>query len=131
MATNLKIEKITVEEVQKCGYKPDEHTVSLKDTGDWYCLNVSGKRVSFLCVRLQKGEYYIGEVFTAKEHRRKGYFSILLDFVANNLYKGYSISTHALITSKSVFERYGFEQYAYREFKHGNQWWLRRRGKKP
>lgn len=124
------IELITGEDVLACGYKPDPHTVSLKDHGDWYCLNVNGKRVSFLCIREQRGELYIGEVFTAKEHRRKGYFFALLDFVCNHVYPEYSISTHALLASKGTFEKCGFKQFAFREFKYGNQWWLRRNGKK-
>lgn len=127
---NMIIEKITNADVLACGYDPDPHTVSLKDKGEWFCLNVDGKRVTFLCIRKQRNELYIGEVFTAREYRRRGYFYFLLDFVVNKVYPQYSISTHALMQSKNTFEKCGFKQFAFREFKYGNQWWLRRDGKK-
>lgn len=112
------------------GIKPDPHTVTLKDKGIWYGLFDEGQILSALCIRPQQGELYIGEVFTLPEHRRKGNFRKLLDYVCNTIYPDYSINTHALISSKKVFESCGFVQYSYREFKYGNQWWLRRKGKK-
>ena len=63
-------------------------------------------------------------------YRKKGYFTTLLRYVADVVYPEYSISTHALASSKKGFESCGFKQYTFREFKYGNQWWLRREGKK-
>ncbi len=126
----MKIKKIELEDVIKCGYKPEPHTVSLRDCGDWYAIEIEGRLVSFCCIRKQRNELYIGEVFTAKEFRKNGYMTMLIDYIANSLYPEYSISTHALVASKHCFELCGFKQYAFREFKYGNQYWLRRSGKK-
>jgi len=126
----MKIEEILPEDIQKMNYKPDPHTVTLKDHGKWFALFLNDVPVSFLCIRKQRNELYIGEVFTAYEHRKKGYFTTLLRYVADVVYPEYSISTHALASSKGGFESCGFKQFTFREFKYGNQWWLRRDGKK-
>ena len=124
------IEKVDNKEILDCHFEIDPHTVRLTDKGIWYALKVSGKIASVLCIRVQRHELYIGEVFTDKKFRGNGYFTTLCDYVVNQVYPGFSVSTHALKASKGGFERCGFKQYAYREFKHGNQWWLRRDGKK-
>lgn len=124
------IKKISSDDVLKWEYKPDPHTVSLKDKGEWFALFVDNVAVSFLCIRKQRNEMYIGEVFTAKQYRRKGYFTALCKYVVDEIYPGLSVSTHALASSKDGFLKCGFQQFAFREFKYGNQWWLRREGKK-
>lgn len=126
----LKIERVTQEEIRACKFKLDDHTVRLTDKGTWYALRDNGEIASVLCIRPQRNELYIGEVFTDHKYRGRGYFTLLCDYVVNKLYAGYSISTHALKSSKNGFIRCGFVQYAFREFKYGNQWWLRRDGKK-
>lgn len=128
MSLILKI--VSKEQIAACKYIPDEHTVSLRDNGIWYALEKNGILVSFLCIRVQRNELYIGEVFTAQKYRKRGYFFRLLDYVVNTIYAGYSISTHALITSKNGFLACGFKQFAFRRFKYGDQYWLRREGKK-
>lgn len=126
----LTIEKVDNSEIQACKFEIDKHTVRLTDKGIWYALKVDGQIASVLCIRIQGHELYIGEVFTDKKFRRNGYFTMLCNHVVNNIYSGISVSTHALAASKHGFERCGFEQFAFREFKYGNQWWLRRKGKK-
>ena len=126
----LKIEKTTEAEIQSCHFDIDEHTVRLTDKGTWYALKKDGVIVSVLCIRVQRNELYIGEVFTDKQHRGKGYFTMLCKYVVDEIFPGISVSTHALKASKNGFERCGFKQYAFRHFKHGDQWWLRRDGKK-
>lgn len=117
-------------DIHKLKYEIDPHTVTLKDHGVWYALDRGREWVSFLCIRIQRNELYIGEVFTPKEHRKNGYFTTLLKYVSDILFPEYAISTHALITSKAGFEACGFKQYSFRHFKYGDQWWLRRDGKK-
>lgn len=126
------VKLITKDKIQCLGFKPDPHTVSLKDDGLWYalCDDALVLVLSLLCIRKQRNELYIGEVFTPKEFRRKGYFSHLLKYVVDCVYPEYSISTHALLASKKCFENAGFEEFSFRHFKCGDQWWLRRKGKK-
>lgn len=126
----LTVRKVDNEEIQACNFSIDPHTVTLKDKGQWYALTDESKILSVLCIREQRGEHYIGEAFTDKSQRGKGYFTLLCSHVVDKIYTGYSVSTHALAASKRAFERCGFKQYAFREFKYGNQWWLRREGKK-
>lgn len=126
----LTISKVTKEQIKECNFDIDPHTVRLTDDGEWFALKKDGRIVSVLCIRIQRNELYIGEVFTEKQSRGNGFFTLLCDYVVNTIYSGYSISTHALAASKKAFERCGFEQFSYREFKYGNQWWLRRKGKK-
>lgn len=124
------IKTMTRENVMNLGFKPEPHTVSLKDKGIWYCLCKDDEILSLLCIRKQRNELYIGEVYTPPKHRRKGYFTVLTKYVVDKIYPNYSVSVHCLEASKRGFEKAGFKQYTFREFKHGNQWWLRREGEK-
>ena len=126
----MTVMKISVDEIRELGLKPDSHTVSLKDHGVWYALKNNDEVLSLLCIRVQRGELYIGEVFTPKQFRKHGYMTLLCDLVVNRLYPDYSVCTHALASSKHCFERCGFKEFAFRHFKYGDQWWLRRKGKK-
>lgn len=126
----MKVETITPEEIKALGFVPEPHTVTLKDHGCWYALKDNNEVLSLLCIREQRNELYIGEVFTSQKHRKKGYMTMLCDKVVNELYPGYSVCTHALKASKHCFERCGFEQFTFRHFKYGDQWWLRRKGRK-
>lgn len=126
----MTVEQITPQEIKSLGFVPEPHTVTLKDHGKWFALKDNGQIVSLLCIRPQRNELYIGEVFTPKEFRKKGYMTVLCDTIVNKIYPEYSVSTHALWASKHCFERCGFRQFSFREFKYGNQWWLRRDGKK-
>lgn len=124
------VKPITPEKIKALNFSPEPHTVTLKDHGLWYALENDGTVVSLLCIRKQRNELYIGEVFTPKEHRRKGYMTELCNIVVNTIYQGYSVSTHALLASKHCFEKCGFKEFSFRRFKYGNQWWLRREGKR-
>lgn len=126
----IAVQRVENSEIQACNFDIDPHTVRLTDKGIWYALKVDDDIASVLCIRVQGHELYIGEVFTDKKYRKKGYFTQLCDYVVNKEYAGLSVSTHALASSRNGFIRCGFEQFAYREFKYGNQWWLRRKGAK-
>ena len=90
ISPKIKIDTIDNADILACGYKPDPHTVTLKDNGKWFALFSEDIPVSFLCIRKQRNELYIGEVFTAQEYRKKGYFTTLLRYVADVVYPEYS-----------------------------------------
>lgn len=122
--------KTSAEEIAKLKLKPDPHTVSLKDKGQWFALTENNEILSLLCIREQMGELYIGEVFTPMKYRNHGYMTELIRYVSNDIFRGFQISTHALKSSKHCFERCGFREYKFRHFKYGDQYWMRREGKK-
>ena len=123
------IRKTSREEIARIGLRPDEHTVSLKDKGEWYALEQDGEMITFLCIRIQRRELYIGEIFTRPEYRGRGACTRLLRFVVDEIFPGLSINTHALRASRDIFRKCGFQEYAFRHFKYGDQWWMRRPGR--
>lgn len=124
METNLKIKIIGIEDVEKCKFKPEPHTVALKDKGCWWALLLNGEIVSVVCVSDKHGGKYYSEVFTPVEHRNRGYSTKLIRFLANKIYKNYYQIAHCLKASVNVFDRAGFRLKTIRRFKHGNQFFM-------
>lgn len=125
----MKIEKVTLEQVQAQKFKPEAHTVAFKESeGQYYALTEGNSILSVLRVRVKGKTLYIGEVYTAPQYRRMGLCFTLVKFVSDVAYKGYRITAHCLQASKHIFERCGFIQYNQRNFPHGTQYWMMREG---
>lgn len=126
----MKIRKVTLEQVQACGFKPEPHTVAFKESeGQYYALLMEDEIASVLRVRLKGKTLYVGEVYTAPKWRKKGLCRTLVDMVTNEIYSGYRMTAHCLQSSKRIFERCGYVQYSQRDFPHGTQYWMKREGK--
>lgn len=118
------IEKISLEEVQSYNFILDPHTVSLKDNGEWWGFKIDGRVISVLCVSDKHGGKYFSENYTDPEYRGQGYFTKLLDYVSNQVYKDYKCIAHCLKSSKNCYERCGYTHYKTREFKYGTQYFM-------
>ena len=73
---------------------------------------------------------HVREVYTVPEYRRRGYLYLLAGYVVNKIYGDYQISVHCLAKSRGCFEKLGFKTFSFRSFPYGDQWWMRRPGKK-
>lgn len=121
-----RIKKITLDDVKACKFKPEPHTVSLKDNGEWYAVEKDKEIISVLCVSDKHGGKYLSENYTKPEFRGKGVFTMLLNFIVNTLYKNDLIIAHCLKASVNCYKRVGFTHYNTREFKYGTQYYMRR-----
>lgn len=124
MGTNLKIRTASQEEIKNCRFKPEPHTVALKDDGCWWALCKDGEIVSVLCVMDKNGGKCYTNVFTPKEHRGKGYSTVLVRFLSNKIYQREYQIAHCLKASVNVFERAGFRLKKVRRFKYGDQYYM-------
>lgn len=123
------IARINLSDVKACHFKPEAHTVSLKDDGEWWAMLDEGKIVSVLCVSDKHGGKYFSENYTEPDYRGKGLFTTLLDVVANKVYNDCYKVAHCLIASKGCYKRCGFELFNTRYFKHGTQYYMRKEAK--
>lgn len=122
MNEQLPMHKVTtLEEVRKCGFKPEPHTVSFKDDGEWHVLTMGDDIVCTVCITDKHGGKYFSEVYTVPEYRGRGLCTFLITFVADVLYPNHRCIAHCLESSVHCFERAGFKEVGYRKFKHGDQ----------
>ena len=121
------IKAVDFDIVKQCGFKPFSHTVEFvydpKDT--WYAYCVDGNIAAVISVSQKHGGMYIGVVYTDYPYRRKGIAEKLIRFVTEVLYPDSVFVTHALVTSKRIFEKCGFEHYRTVAFKYGTQYFMR------
>ena len=129
-ATNsIKVQRIDRCLVEKQKWKPEQHTVSLKDDGEWWGC-ISGEILkSVVCVSDKHGGKYFSEVYTPPEYRRKGYCTLLLKCLANEVYGEQLLIAHCLKSSVGCFWSAGFRIYKKRYFKHGDQYYMKRKRK--
>lgn len=123
------IEMVAPDEVKACGFKPEPHTVSFTgaaDPGDtYYAYKIDGRIAGVLTVANKHGGKYIGKVFTDFPYRGRGIATKLIKYIIMQEYPGEKFIAHALITSKRIFERLGFECYKTVPFKHGTQYFMK------
>ena len=106
-----------------------DKTITCPRKGDYYAMIDMDKNeiLTALCI-VDAGTYYhVQSMRTAKENRRKGYSTRLLEEVVNDKrYSDKPICADCLIYSKNIFARVGFMQV--KEFTKGNhkEWSMRR-----
>lgn len=123
----MKIKAVKKEYVQSMKWKPEPHTVALKDDGEWWGIfDDSENLMGVVCVSNKHNGKYFSETYTAPEYRNKGYCSMLISYLAKNIYPNDLLIAHCLKSSKHCFQLAGFKQYNFREFKHGNQYFMKR-----
>lgn len=123
----MRICRILKEDVQAQGWKPEPHTVSLKDDGDWWgCVDSEGKILSVVCVSEKHGGKYFSETFTPIQYRHSGLCSALLKYLAEQVYKDDLLIAHCLRASVNCYKFAGFRLEKVREFKYGNQYFMKR-----
>ena len=120
----MKIKAITQEQVIACNFKPEPHTVSLKDDGCWWALMDGDEILSVVCVSNKNGGKCYSQVYTPPNHRGNGYSTKLIRTLSEKIYaKEYQIA-HCLKASVNIFYNAGFALKTIRYFKHGNQYFM-------
>lgn len=108
-------------------WKPEPHTVALKDDGEWWgCISEDGRLLSVVCVSEKHGGKYFSETYTPPEYRHKGLCTTLLVFLAKTQYKNDLLIAHCLNASVNCYKAAGFKHYKTREFKYGTQYFMKR-----
>lgn len=125
----IMIKKLTQEDVEACSFKPEPHTVSLRENGEWWGLVKDEKILSVCCVSNRHGGKYFSQTFTPMEERRKGYCSRLLYFLANHIYYQHKCIAHCLKKSVNCYMRAGFRFVKLRKFKYGDQYYMEKDAK--
>ena len=120
----MKAKRITHDLVRSQKWKPEPHTVALADDGEWWGLFDGDNLVSVLCVSDKHGGKYFSENYTAPEYRNKGYFCMLLNYVANVVYAGHKCIAHCLMASYNCYMLVGFKYQKTRYFKHVTQLYM-------
>ncbi len=97
-----------------------DNTLTLKQEYIYFGLYVDNILVSVLGVKVNNGvSMKLHCNYTPIEHRHKGYFSILLDYIIN-LDNDMDILADCTDYSKNIYIRKGFEVLSYKEFKNFN-----------
>lgn len=123
----MRVKKISKEVVRDQGWKPEPHTVSLKDDGEWWgCVDDEGRLLSVVCVSDKHGGKYFSETYTPPGFRNRGFCSVLLGFLAKTEYKNELLIAHCLKASFNCYKSAGFNLFNIRKFKHGDQYFMKR-----
>lgn len=80
--------------------------------------------VSLLALKISKNRAKLQANYTFPEHRRKGYFTKLLEYVIIN-YKQFDIYADCLNSSVNIYKKLGFEQYSFKSFKNFDIYYVR------
>ena len=119
------IERVSVDEVKACGFKPEPHTVAFDGADEWFAYRVGENIAAVLGVSDRHGGKYISSCYTAPEYRRRGLQSMLVLYVCE-LYPNCKKIAHCLDSSKHIFEQCGFQHYRTVYYKYGTQYFMKR-----
>lgn len=122
----MTISRILKSDVLAQKWKPESHTVSLKDDGEWWGVFDSGLLLSVVCISEKHGGKYFSETFTPVQYRGRGLCSALLKYLAEQVYKNDLLIAHCLKASVNCYKFAGFHLEKVREFKYGNQYFMKR-----
>ena len=123
----MRISRIRKEDVIAQNWKPEPHTVSLKDEGEWWgCISEDNRLLSVVCVSDKHGGKYFSETFTPVEYRGKGLCSTLLGYLAKQIYKDDLLIAHCLKASVNCYKFAGFKLEKVRHFKYGDQYFMKK-----
>lgn len=116
---------VNKEEIDRMHFKPEPHTVDLKDHGDWYGFFVDDRLVAVACVRIQRNSLYFGSLFTDQKFRHMGIMTKLVAYIMDTV-PWHSYTAHCLAASRNIFLKLGFTETNVRYFPGGTQYWMKK-----